>query len=106
MKEEKPNNSLSSTVAKQYKLYSKTFTNTNCQVAHSCELWISQKDAEEEARSWANVAMVSCVADPNESEAKGATNKRREPNWHLSEIDNRKQASPSLASEKELHLLI
>ena len=50
--------------------------------------------------------MVSCVADPNESEAKGATNKRRESNWHLSEIDNRKQASPSLASEKELHLLI
>ena len=30
--------------------------------------------------------MVSCVADPHESEAKCATNKRRESNWYLSEI--------------------
>ena len=50
--------------------------------------------------------MVSCVADPHESEAKCATNKRREWNWYLNEIDNRKQASPSLAGEMELHLLI
>ena len=34
-------------------------------------LWNSQKDAEEKARAWANVAMVSCVADSN---------------WYLSEI--------------------
>ena len=42
------------------------------------------KGAEEKAR--ANVAMVSCVADPHENEAKCAANKRRESNWYLSEI--------------------
>ena len=48
-------------------------------------LWNSQKDAEEKARAWANVEMVSCVADPQESEEKCFTNKRRESNWYLSE---------------------
>ena len=47
---------------------------------------ISRKDAEEKARAWANVVMVSCVADPHEIEAKCATNKPQESNWYLSEI--------------------
>ena len=34
-----------------------------------------QKDAEENAHAWANVAMISCVADLHESKAKCATNK-------------------------------
>ena len=64
------------------------------------------KGSWREGTCWAIVAMVSCVADPHESEAKCATNKRRESNWYLNETDNRKQARPSLANEKELHLLI
>ena len=51
----------------------------------ACGLWNSQKDAEEKARAWANVEMVSCVADQQESEEKCFTNKRRESNWYLSE---------------------
>ena len=51
----------------------------------ACELWNSQKDAEEKARAWANVEMVSCVADPHESKEKCFTNKHRESNWYLSE---------------------
>ena len=47
--------------------------------------WNSQKDAEENARAWANVEMVSCVANPQESKEKCFTNKRRESNWYLSE---------------------
>ena len=38
-----------------------------------------------EARAWANVEMVSRVADPHKSETKCATNKRRESHWYLSE---------------------
>ena len=34
-----------------------------------------QKDAEENTHAWANVAMISCVADLHESKAKCATNK-------------------------------
>ena len=34
-----------------------------------------QKDAEESTHAWANVAMISCVADLHESKAKCATNK-------------------------------
>ena len=51
----------------------------------ACRLWNSQKDAEEKARGWANVEMVSCVADPQESEEKCFTNKHQESNWYLSE---------------------
>ena len=54
----------------------------------ACGLWNSQKVAEEKARGWANVEMVSCVADPHESEEKCGwcfTNKRRQSNWYLSE---------------------
>ena len=64
------------TVAKQYKLLQRKL---------DCGLWNSLKDAEEKARAWANIEMVSCVADPPESEEKWFTNKRRESNWCLSE---------------------
>ena len=60
---------------KQYKLY---FPNTEGfqheLSSRSSGLWNGQKDAEEKARAWANVAKVSCVADPHESKAKWATN--------------------------------
>ena len=46
----------------------------------ACGLWNSQKDAKEKARGWANVEMVSCVADPHESKEKCFTNKHRESN--------------------------
>ena len=83
----KPKNSLGNTVAEQYKLYSPNTEGFQRELSsRSCQLWNSQKDAEEKARAWANAAMVSCVADPQESEAKCTTNKRRESNWHLSEI--------------------
>ena len=58
---------------------------------------ISQKDAEEKARAWANVAMVSCVADPHESEARCATNKPWEWNWYLS---NDRSAASVVGSNK------
>ena len=60
---------------KQYKLY---FPNTEGfqreLSSRSSGLWNGQRDAEEKARAWANVAKVSCVADPHESKAKWATN--------------------------------
>ena len=50
-------------------------------------LWVVKfAKGRERARAWANVAMASCVADPHRSEAKCATNKRRESNWYLSKI--------------------
>ena len=77
---EKKNEQQSSrnTVAKRYKFLQR-------KLSLDCGLWNSQKDAEEKARAWANVEIVSCVADLQESEEKCFTNKRRESNWYLSE---------------------
>ena len=72
-------------VVKQYKLNSHNI-HLHELSSRSCELWISQKNAEEKTRAWANAAMVSCVAVPHESEAKCANNKRPESIWYLSEI--------------------
>ena len=48
-KKKKPNNSLSTTVTKQYKLYSHNIHEYELSTRF-CELWISQKEAEEKAR--------------------------------------------------------
>ena len=74
-------------VAKQYKLYSANTEGFQHELSSwFCGLLNLQKDAEEKAHAWASVAMVSCVANPHESEAKCANDKRWESNWYLSEI--------------------
>ena len=90
-KKKESNNSLiiilSNTVAKQYKLYSANTEGFQHELSSGfCGLLNLQKDAEEKAHAWASVAMVSCVANPHESEAKCANDKRWESNWYLSEI--------------------
>ena len=90
-KKKKLNNSLiiilSNTVAKQYKLYSANTEGFQHELSSRFSGLLNlQKDAEEKAHAWASVTMVSCVANPHESEAKCANDKRWESNWYLSEI--------------------
>ena len=62
----KPNNSLSNTVAKQCKLYSHNIHEYELSTRF-CELWMSQKEAEEKARveptlQWSAVLLIHTKA--------------------------------------------
>ena len=65
-KKKKPNNSLSTTVTKQCKLYSHNIHEYELSTRF-CELWISQKEAEEKARvepslQWSAVLLIHTKA--------------------------------------------